>query len=264
MKNELKNYGFIEPKIDKNHYIVGDGRLLGAAVLNPSGDWEKWLPVFEHQAKNFETYACTVFGLQSQVETMHKFLYGTEPNYDEKYNYNLANINPPGADPQITYETARRNGFIQGLLPMTSTLEEFRTPRPMTEPYLSEGKKWLSSYFFDHDWVLTGNESQEQRIKTLREELKKSPIGLSVTAWYEENGVYVDKGQSNTHWVELYKVDDYMHIFDSYDMSKKKLPFSHKTSYAKRIVFYKKTQSEVSWITKLINSFIQFFKDILK
>src|SRR3990167_11304291 len=137
MKNELKNYGFIEPKIDKNHYIVGDGRLLGASVLNPSGDWEKWLPVYEPQAEKYETWGCTVWGMQNQLETLHKYLYGDEPNYDEQFNYNLANILPPGQDPQITYETGRRNGFIQGFFSIPQTIEEFRKPRPMIEPYLS-------------------------------------------------------------------------------------------------------------------------------
>lgn len=266
MKRDIKNYGFVEPKIDDTHYIVGDGRLLGATILNSSGDWEKWLPIFEPQAKDFESYGCTAFGLLSQIETMHKFIYGLEPNYDERYPYNIAKINPPGTNPQLTYESVRKCGVIEGFLPMTKTLEEFCTPRPMVEPYLSEGKKWLSEYFFDHDWILTGGESQEKRIRILKQELKKSPIGLSVTAWIEDNGVYVDDGQPNTHWCELYKIDDkFLYIFDSYDTSKKKLPHSHHTSYAKRIVLYKRVQSEnVSWFSSLLNGVSWFFKDIMR
>ena len=54
--------------------------------------------------------------------------------------------------------------------------------------------------------------------------------------------VYIDKGQPNSHWVVLYKMDnDFYYIFDSYDHSKKTLPIKgHKINYAKRIVFYKK------------------------
>lgn len=241
--NKLFNDGFVEPKITETHYIEGDGRLLGATVLNPSANWEKSLPDFEYQAKMFETYGCTDWGLENQMQTHHKYLYGEEINYDERYIYNLVPINPPGADPQDTYEAARRFGMISGFLPMTETLEEFKKPRPMTEPYLAEGKKWNLKYFFDHDWVLTGEPDPEK----LRTKLKDSSLGVSVTAWIEENGVYVDKGQPNTHWCLLYKMDDtYYYIFDSYEPKLKRLPIKdHKICYAKRIVFRKRTPEEV-------------------
>lgn len=241
MKN-LKNYGFQEPVITETHYIEGDGRLLGASVLNPSGDWEKWLPIYEPQAEKFETFGCTIWGLQNQVETLYKFLYNYEPNYDERYNYNIVGIMPPGADPQFAYESGRKFGFTQGVLPMTDTLEEFRTPRPMTDKYKEEGKKFTNLYFFDHDWILTGTPNPEK----LRKELSKSPLGVSVTAWIERDGVYIDNGEPNTHWVVLYKMDnDFYYIFDSYDYSKKKLPIKeHKINYAKRIVMYKRSPEE--------------------
>lgn len=267
------NYGWIDPVIDENHYVEGDGRLLGASVLNPSGDWEKFIPLFEPQNVRYETFACTIFGLESQVQTVHKYLYGDEPNYDERYNFNLANINPPGSDPQISYETARKNGFISGFLPMTETIEEYRTPRPMTEPYLSEGKKWLSTFFFDHDWVLTGTPNPEK----LRTELKKSPLCVSVSAWTLKDGVYIDNDEPNNHWCELYKMDsDYMYIFDSYDSSHKRLPLSHKTKWAKRIVLYKKTPQEMlndaqksliiillQYVTKLIKKTVRVGGEVI-
>lgn len=240
----MKNYGFIEPKIDFNHYVCGDGRL-GATVLNPSGNWENWLPVYEPQTlpDGEEEYGCTVWGMQNQLETLIKFLTKKERNFDERFNYNLANINPPGTDPQITYETGRRNGFTEGVLPMTQTLAEFRTPRPMVEPYLSDGLNF--EWNFDHDWVLTGKETSDQRIQLLKSNLPISPIGVSVTAWFEQNGIYVDNGLPNNHWCVLYKMDDkYFYIFDSYDQSTKMLPLTHTITYAKRITLTPKITPE--------------------
>ena len=76
-QNRIISFGFQPPIIDENHYVAGDGRLLGATDINPSGDWEKFLPIYEPQAKNFETYSCTTFGATSQIEIMMKFLYNT-------------------------------------------------------------------------------------------------------------------------------------------------------------------------------------------
>lgn len=271
----LKNYGFKEPKITETHYVEGDGRLLGASILNPSGDFEEWLPIYEPQAEKFETFGCTIWGLQNQTECLHKFLYGDEPNYDERYNYNLAKIVPPGADPQDSYESGRKFGFTQGLLPMTDTLEEFKTPRPMTDRFKEEGKKWKNLYSFDHDWVLTGEPEPEK----LRTELKKCPLGVSVTAWIEKDGVYVDNGEPNTHWVVLYKMDsEFYYIFDSYDHSKKKLPIKeHKINYAKRIVLFKRSPEEqlknaqlsfisilLSYVRKLLSSANQIVAGIFQ
>lgn len=262
MQNKLINYGFKIPVITETHYVEGDGRLLGASVLNPSGDWEKWLPKYEPQAEKFETFGCTDWGMQNQIETMHKYLYGEEPNYDERYNYNLVPINPPGADPQDTYETTRRFGLIQGLLPMTDTLEEFKTPRPMSDKYKEEGKKWLQTYFFDHDWVLTGKPDPEK----LRTNLTKSDLGVSVTAWFLKDGVYVDNGQPNSHWCLLYKMDsDFYYVFDSYDHSKKKLPIKgHNINYAKRIVLYKKDKTEIlKTDVKMLELLVNFLRNAI-
>jgi len=73
---KVKNYGFSVPKIDKTNYVSGDGRLLGASFLNPEGDWSSWLPKYEPQAENYETWGCVPFGATSQIETMIKYLYG--------------------------------------------------------------------------------------------------------------------------------------------------------------------------------------------
>ena len=237
-----KNYGFVKPVITETHYVEGDGRLLGATIINPSGDWEKSLPKYEAQADKYETYGCTTFGSTNQLETHIKYIYGTEPNYSERYLYNLVNLNPPGADPQNVYEAIRKVGVIpQERLPMPDTLEEFKTPRPMTEELKNEGKGWIVNFFFDHDWVLSGTFNLEK----LKTNLKKCPIGVSVTAWTEKDGLYVDDGEENNHWCVLYKIDDKgMYVFDSYDHSKKTLSLTHNVQYAKRIVLYKRNPQE--------------------
>ncbi len=254
-KNQIKNYGFQEPKITKNHYIEGDGRLLGAVNLKPDGDWRKIDVMDEHQAKKFETWGCVPFGATQQMVKMLYYIYGEKKDYSERFLYNLVGINPPGTDPQKVYEAIRKIGLIeQKDLPMTDTLEEFKTPRPMSDILKDKAKEFFKNiYFFDHDWII--NPTPEK----LKTNLKKCPLCVSVTAWYLEDGVYVDKGQKNTHWTGLDYVDDeYLYIDDSYPPYKKKLPLSHKISYAKRIVLYKKDP-------KVINSFfLKILQGVLK
>lgn len=240
--NEHHNYGFDPDKVKilPEHYIFGASLALD--VLREDGQWEDVLPTYEPQTlKDGEDEdGCTVWGSQNQVETLIKALFGIEPNYSERYTYNLCGINPPGADPQLAYESIRTQGLIgQELLPVSDTLAEFMTPRPMSNTLLGEGKKWLGQYSFGHEWVVSDN--MKAAIITA---LKYSPIGLSVTAWFKNGDVYIDNGQPNCHWVLCYGYETrpdgvYLKVFDSYDQSKKILDKDHKIQFAKRILITK-------------------------
>jgi len=65
---EAKQYGFDISQVE----ILEDDWKFGARseriVLQKDGQWDKFIPVFEHQAKDFETFGCTVYGGTSQME----------------------------------------------------------------------------------------------------------------------------------------------------------------------------------------------------
>lgn len=268
MKNELKNYGFKAPVITPDQHILGSGTAY--EVLKEDRQWDNYLPLYEPQAENWESFGCTVWGSENATEILHKFLFGIEPNYSERYIYNLAGLTREsgGADPHYVLEVIRLSGLInQELLPMTPTYEEFIKPRPMEKKYVEEGLKFLGQYILRHDWILTGNESQEVRIARIKENLKYSPLGVSVTAWFEENGIYVDRGQPNTHWCVCYGwTDKGWKIFDSYDHSTKIYSFDSVISFAKRFLIKKKDfypEKKSNWIIELIISFFNLFKALL-
>lgn len=254
MINRYKNYGFEVPQIAPEEYTFGGGQFVGE-ILRPDGQWDDFLPIYEPQAEKYETSGCTVWGGQNQIETLHKYLFGVEPNYSERFNYILAEVTLSGKSPHVTYETFRNSGLINHeLLSVPETYEEFITPKPMIRDFLNEGKKWLNQYEFKHDWVLTGTEDEEARIKILKEMLKYCPLGISVTAWYEQGGIYIDNSMPNTHWCVLYGYDEekkLWKVFDSYDHSTKLLPFDHKISFAKRISL-KKNPGRFDLIQKLV------------
>ena len=106
---------------------------------------------------------------------------------------------------------------------------------------------------------MTLKEKQER----LKKALQYSPLGVSVYAWVfdEESGLYVkENGQQDNHWCTLYgyKKGEYWKIFDTYDLTRKRLVWDYPFGCAKR--YWLKKKVEQSWFEKIIN----FFKNLLK
>ena len=261
MANKI-NYGFQLPVITPDQWTLGAGQF-GGVPLRENGQWDDFLPVYEPQAEKYETYGCTVWGGQNQIETLFKYIWGIEPNYAERFNYILVGIRPPGTDPHKAYESFRNDGLIEHLLlPVPNTYNEFLMPDPMEKGFLVEGQKWLRQYEFKHDWVLQGKYNEN----ILKEALKFCPVAISVSAWFG-NEPYEDKGIENNHWCLLYGwTDKGWKVFDSYDHSKKIVSFKHNIRFAKRISL-RLRPPEVTlfpWTTRILRLLILFFKSIWK
>lgn len=253
-------------KIEAEHWKLGSN--LPLTVLKQDGQWDDFLPVYEPQAEYYETDGCTVWGSQNQLETLFKFIFATEPNYSERFNYIMANVAPPGADPQVVYETIRNYGVInEELLNVPPTYAEFITPKPMTANFLDTGKAWLNKYAYFHEWIVPANPAKMKEL--IAQTLKYSPVGLSVTAWFRNasTGLYEDKGLPNCHWCLCYgyRVQQdggiVLKIFDSYDQSKKELSPDHTISFAKRISLVQKIGELPTDIAKV--TFIQWLFGLL-
>lgn len=259
----MKNYGFLPSQIDGEQYIFG-ASSLPKIILQSDRNWKPYLPKWESQLEKFDCYGCVPFGTLNAVETILERLNGGEYDFSERYTYNLAGINPPGSDPQFVSEVIRKYGLIeQAELPFTDTLEEFMKPRPMAVDKLSKGLDWLKKYDFGHEWVWTSYPGKERMIALVREALLYSPVCVSVSAWYEEDGVFVDNGLPNGHWTLCYGIDDDggLLIFDSYALiydgeiknAFKKLHPDHKVLCAKRYHLEAKVEGEkLSWIAKIL------------
>lgn len=241
-----KRYGLIEDLIELGAYIFG-GAKVPTIPYQEDGNWEAYLPTFEHQKTKAreETSGCTVFGSLSQIETLYKRLYGTEPNYSERFTYLNVPIDPAhGSDPQAVYETIRRHGLVdESQLPMTETLEDYLDDSDITGSLRAKGQYWLNRHEFLHEWLWTFR--PDNYIDVLREALKTSPLGVSVSAWNKEGDVYVSTGKVNNHFCLLYKFDKdgYPWVYDTYENAKKKLAKDHNIRRAKRIWINRKTIS---------------------
>jgi hypothetical protein len=208
--------------------------------------------VFESQEKGYETFGCTVWGGLNQIETMHKYLYGEELNFSDRFNYVQVGIRPPGANPQNSYESFRNDGLVlEKNVLYPESYETFIKDNFSTTVY-AEAQDWMKWHSFNHDWIVSPTK------EVLKKNLVKCPLGIAVTAWIEEDGLYVDKGQPNTHWTVLYGFDgDIPLVFDSYDNSHKRLHPDHRISYAKRITYKKR---EIPIVNNWWTSFFRRFK----
>jgi hypothetical protein len=168
-----------------------------------------------------------------------------EENYSERFTFLLAEVDPKrGADPQKVYEAIRHHGVInQDDMPMTDTIEEFIDKSDITPKLLAKGQNWLYKHDFMHEWLWTSGRRPDNWKAVLRDALRTSPIAVSVTAWRQENGLFVSGTGGNNHWCLLYRIDEngVMWVFDSYDYSKKPLHPEHVIRRAKRIWISKKT-----------------------
>ncbi len=242
-------YGFVKPSITNDNFVFGSALSLGQEILQHDGQWDDYLPAYEIQDDKFETAACTIYGTENCIEILSKKLYDQEFNFSERYPYILAPIRPPGGDPHKVAECIRHFGLVeQWDLPMTDTFEEFVLPDPMSDYLLKKGKRWLEKNDFGHEWLFTSNPSQETRTALFMQALRYSPLGVSVSAWYEDGGVYKDLNLPNNHWCSLYGWNAKgWKLFDSYDHSLKILSFDHHVEYAKRYSLKPRLQKEFWW-----------------
>lgn len=255
---QINNYGLVTSDITSDHYILGGFSSVPKNVLQPDGQWDAYLPLYEPQAEKFETAGCTVWGTQNAIEILYKKLFGVEPNYSERFTYNIVPVRPPGADPHVTCEAIRKNGIVEAsILPITDTFDDFCTPYPMSGSLLAKGQFWLKKHVFMHEWVFSGDIPKNERITKIKDALRYSPLGVSVTAWHKEGDVYVDNGKPNNHWCVCYGwTRKGWKIFDSYDHSTKIVSFDHNICFVKRFFLEKQTY-QPNWIVDIFQRLLR-------
>lgn len=242
------NYGFNPDlvEIEPEAYTTL-GAKLPFTVYNETGQWET--PKYEAQADMYETASCTVWGSQNAIEMYMMHVFGFEPNYDERFTRLHCDISVErgGGNPQDAYQSYRHDGLLEPNEPMPPTLKEFEDKGYLTSERKHKAQQWLNKYTITHEWVDNCNDRE-----VIKQLLRYSPISISVTAWYEKNGLYVDMGQRNNHWCTVYGyIEDergiILKVFDSYDHSEKLLHPNHHISYAKRIHISKALPKRTLW-----------------
>jgi hypothetical protein len=267
MKIELeKRYGFKEPVHSAQDFRVGGLISLPKIVRNPSGDWTNFLPTFERQhGSGWDSYSCTVYGALNAYEALIKLLENVEYNFSERYNANLIEIEPPGADPKEAAQSIHKDGVVlQVDLPFVDNEKEFKSPRPMTEEFKAIGRTWLGKYDFQYEFVFENNSNRTTKLELMKEYLKYGTLCVSVEAWTQnDKGEYISTGRGNNHWVMLVKIDEQNRpvIFDSYENDIKTLSANHDIRYCMR--YHLTTLKEVGERLSLAAKMVALLNDLL-
>jgi hypothetical protein len=248
-----KGHGFNAQKIRKQINTDGDHWFLGAnnvpmEVLQENGQWDEYLPEDEFQNMNgVETWACTCYGTLNALEILIKKKFGKKSNWAERYLAVLSAIRyGAGGSPHTVAENVRVKGNVaQSLLPFDTTItswNKFMSPNPMTADMISQGRKWLDEYDFNHEWI------SNLTTQGLKDALRYSPLGIAVYAWYKKGEFYYNPGRPDNHWVCCYGYVDgqYWKIYDSYDNTHKKIAWNYPFQFGKRYYIAAKSYDQVS------------------
>jgi len=193
----MKNYGLKIDPIGEEDYVFGGFGTLGEEI-NFSGNWLDWLPKQEVQKiDGADTWACTTFGTLNCVEILLKFM-GMEKNFSDRFlaigSGTEMNV---GNSPHTVAEYLRHNGVCtEELLPMPKTIDEFYTPSPLPIELEINAKKFIDAYDFTHAYIFNNNKTLKEKQGLLIDALRRSPVGISVTAW-----IFGEQYYFKTHFI---------------------------------------------------------------
>ena len=232
MKKKIKHTpvltNFIYPEITEEH--LNFGRV--GSPIREDGNWKDYVPNGELQNKDgVESSACFVEAQQHTIATILEEEFNLpNQNYSGRFNALLSGGTPSGGSPIDGAQSITNDGLIpDSLLPFENinSWDEFHSWKGASEGACkAEGKKWLR--FWKPNYYISSRRSDSLKTKytKLRESLKYSPVSMSVTAWYEQNGIYVKpEGLDDNHLVECVYVDknNHAYVWDTYEPYLKKL-----------------------------------------
>jgi len=259
MKKKLRNYGFRIDSIKESDYIFGGG-MVPMEILQEDGDWTPYLPQFEAQNLNgIEPYACVSFTILNAIEILIFKKYGIRENFSDRFLAIVSGTKEGGNSPQVVCEFLRKLGVCNETdLPFSPDINTFDKFYSLIAPKLYElAREIFAKYDFKHEIVPSTDEA-------ILKALKCSPLGLSVSAWWERGSKYYKPdGMTDNHFTTLIKAksNDYKRVFDSYadgigDPYLKDYEWNTKHSVIKRFWIQKKEVKKLSWFQRLWSFFM--------
>jgi len=231
---ERKNYGLILRPQKRHAWIMGSGKAtakLGAdaGIINPKGDWWKWLGAPEHQKRgDFDTFNCVCHAILKAIRALAKFKgYKIPDNLSERYaGCVCGTVCGVGNEPwRVAELIATQFGVVaEERMPWSPEIdrcEEYYTP--VDENVVAEGQQFLREYEIEPEWVIPpiNNFSPKEKNRRIKAALKRGTVVASVLAWQKTGTRYTKPvGARDTHLVMIAADEE---ISDQYEPFKKKL-----------------------------------------
>lgn len=212
--------GFIFEEQVPEDFQFGAERSLetkfGGEVLT-NGDWRPFLfdGIYSHQAPGYETNSCVSHGTANALELLRRRLFQYDQDLSDRFIAKVSETDPArGNTPKKVGEAIRKNFTVfeqeWSTKDATST-DDFYKDIPQNLKTLATGRG--AEWEFGYEYVPLTRQA-------IREALKYSPLGMSVPAWFEEDGLYYRPGVTpDSHWTCAIYMDaqDQIYILDSYE-----------------------------------------------
>lgn len=218
----MENFGLVSKPIDPQRWIYKTYSPLIGGEVNPSHDWEQWLPVVEYQnLYGFDTMACVTFSFLNCIETIWKFQGNPERNFSDRFLAKVSGTNRYGNTFDGVTDGARRKGLIDEARYPHNANSWNEYYKEITDDLLIEANKFLKEYEILDEYVRT------YRVNDIKQALTESP--LQVTVKYASGEGNLNPTGEWNHAVTCYGYveNEYWKIYDHYTQTKKRYAWSY-------------------------------------
>lgn len=227
----MNNTGIIKPIIKSTDWKISGEGIIYKEICN---DWTTFLPSYESQIGTYiATQACVTFSALNIIETQLK-QQGININFSDRFTAKMSGTTLSGNQLQIVLDSIRNDGWLleeDYSFPNNITWNEYYKEIP--QELKDKAKKNLAdaNWQINYEWINLGQ--CQPNLEIIKNQLKQAPI---------QRAASFSSGLCNAeHATELYKIDDnFIYIFDSYDVGIKKQPLTYSMPYLMKIVVQSK------------------------
>lgn len=247
----MRNRGVQGREYRGSDYLSGGVSGIPNTVINTRGDWRQFLPVFERQStrSGFDTMACVTFSALNCLETLHKFRYGSEVNYSDRFIAKESGTTQSGNSMSRVGDTIRSIGCVdEDIWPMPPLPNWTNYYSVIPVDVVAEAQDFLREYTTGYEFL------SDVEDDTLRDNLKKGPLQITIgTEDIERHAielVYVEP--SGIKWV-----------FDHYGSGLTQMDARRKIFHALRYHYIKTSETNPIIITEIMipNNALVFMAD---
>jgi hypothetical protein len=230
------NYGAPKPIIKNTDWkVTGESGIKYKEVCN---DWTSYLPTYESQVGMWvATQACSIFSCLNVIETQLK-QQGMDINFSDRFTAKMCGNTMSGSQLTTVLYSLTHDGWLleedwpfdlskEGKVDWNEYYKEIpQTLKDKAKKNL-EDAKWEIRY----EWINLGNCQPD--LEYLKTQLKHAPLQIATS--------FGSKMCISEHAMMLYKIDDYIYVYDSYENGTREFSLDYPLPWIMKIVVQTKT-----------------------
>jgi hypothetical protein len=224
------NTGVIIKQTKKDWQVGAESGVVYKEVCQ---DWTPYLPTYESQQTNLiATQACATFSALNCIETQLK-QQGIEKNLSDRFTAKMSGTTHQGNYLQYVLDSIRSHGWLlEEDYPFVENWDEYYKEIPQYAKDIAFKNKENADWQVHYEWLNIGD--CHPNIEFLKYHLKQAPIQIATS--------FASGGCVGEHAMMLFKVDDKLHIFDSYRGGVVEQPLDYPLPYLMKVVVTKKVK----------------------